>query len=62
MVSVGSSTSEPYIFEKNWFNRTTDMGEICPQNQFFWFNSDGMAFLREKLKSSIQNFMFHKKC
>ncbi len=29
-------------------DRTTDMGDMCPQNQFFGFKSDGMGCSEKK--------------
>ncbi len=46
---------------KNWHNKTTDMGKMSPKKRFFGFNSDDTFFLMEKLKSDIQNLIFHKK-
>ncbi len=36
------------VFGNNRHNRTTDMGKMCPQNQFFAFKSDGMEFFEKK--------------
>ncbi len=38
----------PIVFGNNWPNRTTDMEENVPQNQFFGFYSAGMEFFMEK--------------
>ncbi len=38
----------PIVFGNNRPNRTTDIGESVPKNQFFEFKSDGMGVFQKK--------------
>ncbi len=49
------------VFGNNRPNKTTYIGENVPLNQFFGFKSDGMSFLRKKLKNSIPYIIFYRK-
>ncbi len=51
----------PIVFGNNSPNRTANMGEMCPQNWFFGFKSNGMGFLRKKLKNCIWYPIYQKK-
>ncbi len=46
----------PTVFGKDWFYRTTDMGENMLPNLFFGFNLATMAFFEEKTYKLELNF------
>ncbi len=48
MVGAGPLMGESYYFGNNQPNKITDMGEMCPQNQFFGSKSDSMGVILKK--------------
>ncbi len=42
------SWMNPIVFGNNRSSRTTDMGKMCPRNQFFGFKSDDIGFFEKK--------------
>ncbi len=48
LVRVHSWVS-PIVFGNNWPDRTIDMGENVPQNQFFGFKSDSLGVFEKKI-------------
>ncbi len=62
MVGAAPLMGEPYCFLETIGSIEPHIwGKMCPQNQFFGFQSDGMGFFEKKLKNCIWHPIYKKK-
>ncbi len=58
---VGPLMGESIVIGNNWPKKTTDIGKMCPQNQFFGFKSEMVyGFWRKNLKTVFTPFSTKK--